>query len=151
MLQSLLADRFKLRARRETKELRIFLLTAAKGGIKLQPCKAGSCVVVQPGQPVPAPAAGQQALKRCGNNIVFLVWSRNQSPATSSAEHDDGKMPAAADDAGASISAVLAFVNRIWPTSILRFGPPAGTNSPCLRPFGIRQDCSRPRRVSRCA
>jgi uncharacterized protein (TIGR03435 family) len=70
MLQALLADRFQLKVHRETKELPIFLLTAAKGGIKLQPWKEGSCIVVQPGQPLPTPAAGQPALKPCGSNIV---------------------------------------------------------------------------------
>jgi uncharacterized protein (TIGR03435 family) len=37
MLQELLEDRFKLKVHRETRELPVFVLTAAKGGIKLQP------------------------------------------------------------------------------------------------------------------
>src|SRR2546425_3181432 len=41
MLQSLLEDRFKLKVHRETRELPVFILTAAKGGSKLQPAFAG--------------------------------------------------------------------------------------------------------------
>jgi uncharacterized protein (TIGR03435 family) len=41
MLQALLADRFKLTAHRETKELTIYTLDIAKGGPKLQEAKSG--------------------------------------------------------------------------------------------------------------
>jgi uncharacterized protein (TIGR03435 family) len=44
MLQALLEDRFKLRAHRETREVPVYLLTVAKGGIKLQKVDEGSCV-----------------------------------------------------------------------------------------------------------
>ena len=44
-LQTLLADRFKLAMHRETRDLPVFTLTAAKGGIKVQTPKEGSCVV----------------------------------------------------------------------------------------------------------
>jgi uncharacterized protein (TIGR03435 family) len=71
MLQSLLADWFKLKAHRETRELTVFVLTAAKGGIKLQPWKEGSCTVAEPGRPLPQPAPGQLAVKPCGNNVVL--------------------------------------------------------------------------------
>jgi uncharacterized protein (TIGR03435 family) len=46
MLQSLLEERFALKAHRETKELPVFLLTVAKSGLKMQRTKEGSC---QPG------------------------------------------------------------------------------------------------------
>src|SRR5438477_402425 len=39
MLQSLLADRFKLRIRRETKELPVYAVVVAKGGLKLEKAK----------------------------------------------------------------------------------------------------------------
>ena len=42
MLQSLLADRFKLKLRHETKELPAYALVVAKGGPKLQAAKPGS-------------------------------------------------------------------------------------------------------------
>lgn len=65
MVQALLADRFGLQVHRETKESRVFVLTAAKGGMKLHPLKEGNCVspddpTVPPGSPV----AGQKPL--CG-------------------------------------------------------------------------------------
>jgi bla regulator protein blaR1 len=44
MLQALLGDRFKLKLHRETKELPIYVLVAAKGGLQLKPAKlAGNC------------------------------------------------------------------------------------------------------------
>jgi uncharacterized protein (TIGR03435 family) len=44
MLQALLEDRFKLRIRRETREIPVYELAVAKGGLKLSPFKQGSCV-----------------------------------------------------------------------------------------------------------
>jgi uncharacterized protein (TIGR03435 family) len=43
MLQSLLEDRFKLKVHRETKELPVYALTAAKNGLKLPKPKEGDC------------------------------------------------------------------------------------------------------------
>jgi uncharacterized protein (TIGR03435 family) len=44
MLQSLLEDRFQLRTHRETRDLPVYALAAAKGGMKLPPPKGGNCV-----------------------------------------------------------------------------------------------------------
>jgi uncharacterized protein (TIGR03435 family) len=56
MWQALLADRFKLRLHRETRELPIYDLTAAKGGPKLPAAKAAGCVSFPPGtKPHPVP------------------------------------------------------------------------------------------------
>ena len=45
MLQALLEDRFQLKLHRETKELPVFGLVAAKGGLRLKPAKLeGDCV-----------------------------------------------------------------------------------------------------------
>jgi uncharacterized protein (TIGR03435 family) len=45
MLQALLKDRFQLKLHRETKELPVFALAAAKGGLRLKPTKLqGDCV-----------------------------------------------------------------------------------------------------------
>jgi uncharacterized protein (TIGR03435 family) len=41
MLQTLLEDRFALKIRRETREGRVYLITVAKGGPKLQPFQGG--------------------------------------------------------------------------------------------------------------
>jgi uncharacterized protein (TIGR03435 family) len=62
MLQALLEDRFKLRVHRETREVPVYTLTVAKGGIKLQRVEEGGCVpldmdkvqaVLQPGEARP--------------------------------------------------------------------------------------------------
>ena len=46
MLQALLEDRFKLRIRRETREVPAYALTVAKGGPKLHPFQDGTCTPV---------------------------------------------------------------------------------------------------------
>ena len=53
MLQSLLADRFKLTLHRETRELQVYELAVTKGGPKIAPTKAGSCIALDPGSPPP--------------------------------------------------------------------------------------------------
>ena len=49
MLQSLLADRFRLTLHRETRELPVYDLTARNSGIKLPAAKEANCVAFQPG------------------------------------------------------------------------------------------------------
>jgi uncharacterized protein (TIGR03435 family) len=44
MLQELLEERFKLKIHKETREVPVYLLTVAKGGLKLRPFKEGSCI-----------------------------------------------------------------------------------------------------------
>jgi uncharacterized protein (TIGR03435 family) len=51
MRQTLLADRFKLRLHRETRDLPIYDLTVAKGGPKLPAAKEAGCVSFPPGTP----------------------------------------------------------------------------------------------------
>ncbi len=46
MLQTLLEDRFKLKIRREIREVSVYDLNVSKGGFKLQAMKEGSCVVL---------------------------------------------------------------------------------------------------------
>jgi len=46
MLQSLLADRFKLTMHRETKTLPVYFLTVAKGGAKLEESKDGGELIM---------------------------------------------------------------------------------------------------------
>ncbi len=77
MLQSLLEDRFKLRVHRETKELPVYALTVAKGGLKLQPPKEGSCVSAEPNAPEPSGpppqrGSGQPLHLPCGGIVVFF-------------------------------------------------------------------------------
>jgi hypothetical protein len=62
MLQSLLADRFKLRLRLQTKELPVYELAVAKGGLKIEAVKEGSCVKFNPDSsppPLPNPSNGR--------------------------------------------------------------------------------------------
>jgi bla regulator protein BlaR1 len=51
MLQALLEDRFKLKIRRDSREVPIYALTVAKSGFKLQPLKEGSCAPYDPLKP----------------------------------------------------------------------------------------------------
>jgi uncharacterized protein (TIGR03435 family) len=56
MWQTLLADRFKLRLHRETRELPIYDLTVAKGGLKMPAAEPADCVTFPPGtHPHPVP------------------------------------------------------------------------------------------------
>jgi uncharacterized protein (TIGR03435 family) len=66
MLQTLLADRFKLGLHRETRELPVFALTATKGGPKLAAPMGGACNETMP----PPDAARQQPIAPpCGPGI----------------------------------------------------------------------------------
>jgi uncharacterized protein (TIGR03435 family) len=56
MLQTLLADRFKLALHRETRELPVYALTVTRSGLKQPPPKAVSCVTIDPNAP-PQPGA----------------------------------------------------------------------------------------------
>jgi len=49
MWQTLLADRFKLKLHRETRELPVYNLTTARGGPKMPPAKQVDCVSFPPG------------------------------------------------------------------------------------------------------
>lgn len=68
MLQTLLADRFKLTIHRETRDLPVYDLQEAKGGPKLPATQPLACSEVlttmpQPGQPRPAPPCGPGLVK----------------------------------------------------------------------------------------
>jgi uncharacterized protein (TIGR03435 family) len=73
MLQSLLAERFKLRVRQETRELPIYQLAVAKGGVRLRPPAADGCVARGSGgaAPAPPPRAGQSVIAACGTIIAM--------------------------------------------------------------------------------
>ena len=73
MLQALLEDRFKLKTRRETREIPVYELTVAKGGPKLQSFKDGSCTPLDRTKALPPPRApGQTPL--C-NGMILLKGS----------------------------------------------------------------------------
>ncbi len=75
MLQTLLEDRFKLKIHHETREVPVYALTVAKGGLKLHPFQEGSCVPRDftrffeqfPPQPLPELPPGQ---KYCGGGTT---------------------------------------------------------------------------------
>ena len=81
MLQALLEDRFKLRIRREIREVPAYALTVAKSGLKLHHFKEGSCTprppldVTKPLVPPPPLAPGERycvsAGRREGLNLVL--------------------------------------------------------------------------------
>jgi len=73
MLQSLLEDRFKLVIHRETKELPVYLLTAAKNGLKLN---EGQCLTLEPNT---RPQPGQRQSAFCG----YMGMGDNNLRATS--------------------------------------------------------------------
>jgi len=78
MMQALLQERFRLKIRRETREVPAYALTAARGATKLHQFQDGSCVLVDlTKHPTPPPPPGQKNClngvftKGKGQNIVF--------------------------------------------------------------------------------
>jgi uncharacterized protein (TIGR03435 family) len=69
MLQALLRDRFQLRVHRETRELPVFTVVPAKGGIKLQESSEGDCADASV---PPAPVPGQRPPVPCGR-VAFTM------------------------------------------------------------------------------
>jgi uncharacterized protein (TIGR03435 family) len=66
MLQALLKDRFQLALHRESKDLPVYALVAAKGGIKLKVSAKENCITRDPNAPPSAPTPGQTYLSFCG-------------------------------------------------------------------------------------
>jgi uncharacterized protein (TIGR03435 family) len=64
MLRALLEDRFKLKIHRETKEIPVYALTVAKGGLKLQQVK--TCSPVDNANRPPPPEPGLEPPKSPG-------------------------------------------------------------------------------------
>ncbi|HUD99000.1 MAG TPA: M56 and DUF3738 domain-containing protein [Bryobacteraceae bacterium] len=74
MLQSLLADRFKLALHRETRELPVYNLTAAARGPKLAAPKEVNCVSRGPDAPTPPPVSESGPVLDCGYLAGPLGW-----------------------------------------------------------------------------
>jgi uncharacterized protein (TIGR03435 family) len=64
MLQGLLEDRSKLKVHHEQRELSLYVLSAAKGGLKIVPSQQGSCVPYDPNY---KPISGEKRPAICGN------------------------------------------------------------------------------------
>ena len=79
MLQSLLEDRFQLKIHRETRELPVYALVAARSGFKMPSPKEGAYVSPPPDAPaewsggrMTPPAPGRPPVARCGTMGVML-------------------------------------------------------------------------------
>lgn len=67
MLQSLLADRFRLTVHRETKQVAVYVILPAKKGTKLTSPGEVKCVEFRPDSPIPPPPApGEPPFIPCG-------------------------------------------------------------------------------------
>jgi uncharacterized protein (TIGR03435 family) len=69
MLQALLEDRFKLVLHREVRQLPVYELTVAKGGVQLQRWKEGSCVPYAVDAPPKPAAPGEPRPVFCGFHV----------------------------------------------------------------------------------
>ena len=79
MLQSLLEDRFQLQVHRESRELPVYALVPARGGLKLPPPRPENCGEDAEAQPLPEPGGrmlppgvGSRPAPRCGGLNVTL-------------------------------------------------------------------------------
>ena len=61
MLRALLEDRFKLKIRREVREVSVYVLNVAKSGPKLRQFKEGTCTPIDLTRPPSPPRAGPKA------------------------------------------------------------------------------------------
>jgi uncharacterized protein (TIGR03435 family) len=66
MVQKLLEDRFKLKVHRQVREVPVYFLSVAKGGLKLERTKEGSCVIVDLQHPRSRATAGEPRPLVCG-------------------------------------------------------------------------------------
>jgi uncharacterized protein (TIGR03435 family) len=66
MLQSLLEDRFQLQTHREMREIPVYAMTVAKGGLKVQPLAEGACSPIDMYHVPPPPKPGQPPPNLCG-------------------------------------------------------------------------------------
>jgi uncharacterized protein (TIGR03435 family) len=59
-----------LKIHRETRELPVYELVAAKNGLKLPPPKEGGCVSLADGAPMSPPARGSAPMLPCGRPLI---------------------------------------------------------------------------------
>ena len=70
MLQALLEERFRLKTHRETREIPVYAMTAAKGRLKVQPLAEGACTAIDLTHPPPPRKPGDPPPNLCGLMIV---------------------------------------------------------------------------------
>ena len=66
MLQALLEERFRLKTHRETREMPVYAMTVAKGGLKVQPLAEGACTPLDLTHPPAPPKPGGPPPNLCG-------------------------------------------------------------------------------------
>jgi len=66
MLQALLEERFRLKAHRETREMPVYAMTVAKGGLKVERLAEGACTPLDLTHPPPPPKPGERPPNLCG-------------------------------------------------------------------------------------
>jgi uncharacterized protein (TIGR03435 family) len=127
MLQALLEDRFQLKIHREAREVPIYALTVAKGGLKLQPTDGGSCTPVDLTQWSVPLAPGQKpwcGLRRGVMNARQITIDLVRS------KESVGNKGGSADDMGS-----LLFEKGPWPYHAL---PLKWIANPRLFKHGVR-------------
>ncbi len=83
MLQMILEDRFKLKVHRETREVPVYDLTVAKGGLKIQHTVPGSCApenlanLGRPPEPGEKPLCSMGMRRTDASNVT--IWSRGMT------------------------------------------------------------------------
>jgi uncharacterized protein (TIGR03435 family) len=70
MMASLLEDRFHLKVHRETRQLPVYKLSVASGGLKL---RQGACASWEEHAPPPPPARGATFALPCGRIMAYLI------------------------------------------------------------------------------
>jgi uncharacterized protein (TIGR03435 family) len=88
MLQALLADRFKLKSHRESRQGPVYVLRVARGGHKLHASTEGGCVPTDPRRP---PRGSEPNRPACGDNLTFdrgtfTAWRATRITVTEAAE-----------------------------------------------------------------
>jgi bla regulator protein blaR1 len=70
MLQALLAERFKLKTHRESREMPVYAMTVAKGGLKVKALAEGACKPLDLSHPAEPPKSGTPPPNLCGMMMV---------------------------------------------------------------------------------
>jgi bla regulator protein blaR1 len=73
MLQTFLAERFRLKAHRETRQMPVYALMVGKGGLKVQPLAEGACTPIDLTHPPAPPKPGGPPPNLCGLMTIGLA------------------------------------------------------------------------------